>query len=211
MSWSARICREAVGYARIGWPVAPGACAIGRPRRWQWLINPDARTPTPACSCGDRDCPAPAAHPIDQNPQPLTDPDAVRAVWAAPDPPNIMLSCGTGFNVIEVGGQVAAETEKILAAWRLNPAIALTATPVVQRLLFVAPGPPVPLPAAARYLGAGNWVPAPPSSRGPAGEDRWFWPYDTRWRQLPPAGEVAEAVTLADQQVRRVHDGAISI
>ncbi|WP_275422584.1 bifunctional DNA primase/polymerase [Actinocatenispora thailandica] len=205
MGWPRRILREALRYAEIGWPVAPGARALGPARRWQWLLNPDAPVPAVRCECGPN-CATPAAHPTGPA---VTSAAEVRAAWDVNEPPNIVLACGVRFDVIRVGGQVAAESEKILAAWRVAPAIALTATAVVQRLLFVAPGEPVELPAGADYLGRGGWVPAPPSSRGPAGEDRWFWSYETRWRTLPSAADVALAVWLADREVRRFRDGLL--
>jgi hypothetical protein len=169
------------------------------------LLNPDAPVPAVRCECGPN-CSMLAAHPTGSA---MTSAADVHATWGVDEPPNIVLACGVSFDVIRVGGQVAAETEKILAAWRVAPAIALTATSVVQRLLFVAPGEPVELPAGADYLGCGDWVPAPPSSRGPAGEDRWFWAYETRWRTLPSATEVAPAVWLADREVRRFRDGLL--
>lgn len=200
MARSDRVLREALAYARIGWPVAPGERAKGRTARWRWLSG--APVPPVECGCGRLACPLPAAHP--RLPvRPTREEREIRAVWGMPVPPNIVIATGHGCDVIETCNVVGSRVERLLTAWRVLPVVAVTASR--RWLFFVAPGEAVALPAIATYHGGGSYVAAPPSSRGPAGEDRWVWPWENRHHALPPASDVTPAVWVAAQAVQ---DGA---
>src|SRR5919197_1175697 len=90
-----RMLAAAGEYAAAGWGVFPGGVPEGRSRfRWRGRQR---------CSCGDPDCPDPAAHPL--RPEWVgaasTDPGRIRGWWGGRRRPNILLPTGWRFDVWE--------------------------------------------------------------------------------------------------------------
>ena len=152
--------------------------------------------------CRQADCRWPAAHPLspDWADQHVTTHQAATFWWSRPPGPlpNIVLCCGDTFEVWTAPAHVGSRTLELMDAGVAPPApVALT--PTGQWHFFAAPDPaerPLPVPAwlGVTRLGAGCWVPAPPSYRGSAGRDRWLVPPR---RPLPDAPAVAAALILA--------------
>ncbi|WP_354641450.1 bifunctional DNA primase/polymerase [Kitasatospora camelliae] len=158
----------AVGH---GWPVVPGARTVR-----------GGRGP---CSCGDRDCHLPGAHPADPALEAATtDPRMVRWWWErrAPGAPVLL---ATGRTVCAVSLPATA------GGWLLDHFAALgvpygpvLATPG-RHVLLVAPytldelggllAEKTWVPGSLRYHGTGGYVVLPPSRTG-AGPVHWVQP-----------------------------------
>jgi hypothetical protein len=178
----------ALSYVDAGWPFVPGVTASGL-----------------GCSCGRLDCRSPAAHPRDENWQGavITDPAPVR-LWCAADSavaPNIVLACGTAFDVWSVPHTVGTGTLHALFPAGLTRSVPVAVTPTDRMHLFTAPASPQEvaqiLPGLdVQHRGAGEFVPAPPSTRGAHGDDMWLIrPGD---RLMPCEPVVATLVRVAE-------------
>jgi hypothetical protein len=158
-----------------------------------------------ACSCDGGYCMSPAAHPIDPHWQRhvITTAAEVRLWWAGRSGmvPNIVLACGAAFHVWSVPRVIGSRALDLLPD-NLALATPVAVTPTGRWHLFTAPrGTPEELPQfPARldmlHMGAGNSVPAPPSTRGALGHDLWLREPLTR---LAPCGLVAAALMRAAQ------------
>jgi hypothetical protein len=147
-------------------------------------------------------CRWPAAHPLspDWAEQHVTTAQATAFWWDRQHPPwpNIVLCCGEAFEVWAAPAHVGSRAVELMDAGAAPPApVALT--PGGRWHFFAAPDPagralPVGGGLGVTRLGAGCWVPAPPSDRGPAGRDRWLVPPT---RRLPEPAAVAAALLLA--------------
>jgi hypothetical protein len=109
-----------------------------------------------------------------------------------------VLCCGDAFEVWAAPAHIGSRALELMDTGIAPPA-PVAATPTGQWHFFAAPdlaGRPLPVPGGlgVTRLGAGCWVPAPPSHRGPAGRDRWLVPPRHR---LPDAPALAAALILA--------------
>ncbi|MFF4384311.1 bifunctional DNA primase/polymerase [Kitasatospora sp. NPDC001547] len=196
---------EAVGYAEAcHWEVAPGA----------WLI--DDGDGGVRCSCGDRRCTLPGAHPLDTDwaRRASAGPGAVRAWWTAQPQASVLLPTGRSFDVLDV-----PETAGCLALARmermdlqLGPVVVQPAAPgrIGRRLHFlVLPGIAARLPELLRRLGwppgrldlvargEGDWTVAPPSRIGSLGYAQWARSPTALNRWLPDAAELISPLAYA--------------
>ncbi|GAA1407099.1 bifunctional DNA primase/polymerase [Kitasatospora putterlickiae] len=195
---------EAVGYAETcHWEVAPGA----------WLVDGDG----PArCSCGERRCALPGAHPIDTDwaRRASAGPGAVLRWWTEHPEASILLPTGRSFDVLdvpEVAGCLAlARMERM--GLQLGPAVVVPAAPgrSGRRLHFlVLPGVAARLPEMLRKLGwapgrldlvargEGDWTVAPPSRVGSGGFAQWARSPTALSRWLPDAAELISPLAYA--------------
>ena len=195
--------RAALSYVEAGWPIVPGAApsgatALGRVRA---LLGAG---PVPvSCWCGSGDCTAPAAHPLgpDWADQHVRTEPAARFWWdhQRGPVPNIVLCCGEFFEVLSVPAEVGSYALGLIDSGAA-PVTPVAITPERRWHFFTAPGRGLELPPGLDVvrLGAGRYVPAPPSTRGSAGRDRWL--VAPRRRRLPEARTVAAAMILAAEQ-----------
>jgi hypothetical protein len=195
---------EAVSYAEDRhWEVVPGTR----------LIDGDG----PAhCSCGDRHCPLPGAHPAedDWRRRASAGPGVVRRWWTEQPASSILLPTGSAFDVLdvpEVAGCLAlARMERM--GLQLGPVVAVPAVVGLpgRRLHFlVLPGVAAKLPEMLRKLGwapgrldlvargEGDFVVAPPSRVGPFGFAQWARPPSAINRWLPDAAELVNPLAYA--------------
>ena len=97
-------------YAKMGWPVCPGA----RPSR-----GLDG-TPEPgrACSCDRVGCPAPGAHPVSPTwqMQATVDGETIRQWWEARPETNVILVTGRVFDVLDVPAAAGAAALSAMTA-----------------------------------------------------------------------------------------------
>ncbi len=134
------------------WDVVPGV----------WLETAGA---VERCSCGDRGCPAPGAHPADKNwaAQATGSATVARELWAERPTAAILLPTGRGFDAIEV-----PETAGFLALARMER-MGMTPGPVTRapdrRMRFLV------LPGGARKAGdlvrGLGWSPPGPRPQAP--------------------------------------------
>ncbi|MEV7187112.1 bifunctional DNA primase/polymerase [Kitasatospora sp. NPDC093102] len=196
---------EATGYAETRhWEVAPGA----------WLI--DDGDDGVRCSCGDRRCTLPGAHPPDPDwaRKASADPGAVRRWWTERPQASILLPTGRSFDVLDV-----PETAGCLALARmermdlqLGPVVVQPAASgrIGRRLHFlVLPGAAARLPEMLRRLGRppgrldlvargeGDWTVAPPSRIGSLGYAQWARSPSALNRWLPDAAELIGPLAYA--------------
>ncbi|MFJ6775954.1 bifunctional DNA primase/polymerase [Kitasatospora sp. NPDC091257] len=196
---------EAVGYAENRhWEVAPGA----------WLIDDGGGGVR--CSCGDRRCTLPGAHPLDADwaRTASAGPGAVRSWWTDRPRASILLPTGRSFDVLDV-----PETAGCLALARmermdlqLGPVVVQPAASgrIGRRLHFlVLPGAAARLPEMLRRLGRppgrldlvargeGDWTVAPPSRIGSLGYAQWARSPSALNRWLPDAAEVIGPLAYA--------------
>ena len=113
-----RQAAAAVEYARLGWPVCPGAVGPqtgpARHRVPALATRGRRRSSGRACSCARIGCPAPGAHPISAAWQieASSDPAAVARWWRERPDASIILVTGRVFDVLDVparAGQLALE------------------------------------------------------------------------------------------------------
>ncbi|MGW2523265.1 bifunctional DNA primase/polymerase [Streptomyces sp. NPDC001617] len=171
---------------------------------WGWDVVAGARAAGGACSCGDRKCPAPGAHPLDFAPQVKAGAtlDEVTKTWGEYPGASVMLTVGRAFDVIEVaepaGRNALARLERM--GLPLGP---VTATPDGRAQFFVAPDAAAELPDLLyrmgwddpsaldlRGLGPGAHITAPPSDRGGLGPARWLRPPSLDTATKPPAARL---------------------
>ncbi|MFI2610731.1 bifunctional DNA primase/polymerase [Kitasatospora sp. NPDC018619] len=196
---------EAVGYAETRhWEVAPGT----------WLV--DDGDGGVRCSCDDRRCTLPGAHPLDPDwaRQASAGPGAVRGWWTERPQASVLLPTGRSFDVLDV-----PETAGCLALARmermdlqLGPVVVQPAAPgrIGRRLHFlVLPGVAARLPALLRRFGLppgrldlvargeGDWTVAPPSRIGSLGYAQWARSPSALNRWLPDAAELIGPLAYA--------------
>ncbi|MFE0702859.1 bifunctional DNA primase/polymerase [Streptomyces sp. NPDC058872] len=166
---------------------------------WGWDVVPGARAVSGQCSCGDRACAAPGAHPL-----PFAEPvpagagldDATKA-WSAHPGATLLLPVGRAFDVIEVAE--AAGRRALVRLERMGlPLGPVCATPTGRARFFVAPGAAAELPQLLyrmgwddagldlHGLGAGAHITAPPSDLGGLGPVHWLRPPTLDTAGAPP-------------------------
>jgi hypothetical protein len=151
------------------------------------------------------ECFSPAAHPLspDWREQHVVTEQAARFWWdhKRGPVPNIVLCCGESFDVWSVLAKVGSAALSLADAGAA-PWAPVAITPVGRWYFFTAPELDQPALSAPPgldvvRLGAGCFVPAPPSDRAPTGRDRWL----VRPRHRLPAGwAVAAALILAAER-----------
>ncbi|ONK10925.1 bifunctional DNA primase/polymerase [Streptomyces sp. MP131-18] len=174
---------------------APAATAVAEyTGLWGWDVVPGARArrgPGPhgrvTCSCGDRDCAAPGAHPLAPErtvPAGATLDQAAQA-WARTPGAAVLLPAGGSFDVLEI-----PETAARCALPRLErmniPLGPVALAPHGRAWFLVAPDAAAGLPQLLyrlgwdgaqlnlRALGAGRHITAPPSDHAGLGPVRWL-------------------------------------
>jgi hypothetical protein len=195
---TARLLDAAVRYAEERrWDVLPGA----------WL---EGNGTGPRCSCGDRACPSPGAHPItpDWTGHTVGSGVGARRVWQGQPGSSILLPTGRTFDAIDV-----PEMAGCLALARMER-MDLTLGPVVcipgRRLIFlVLPGAAAKVPDALRRLGwlpaaldlvvrgEGEYIPAPPTRLPAGGSVQWARRPTAVNRWLPDAEELLSPIAYA--------------
>ncbi|ANW17853.1 bifunctional DNA primase/polymerase [Streptomyces clavuligerus] len=166
---------------------------------WGWAVTPGARAVPGGCSCGERGCPRPGAHPLpgaDEIPAGATL-DEVTGAWARRADAALLLPVGRAFDVLDVAAP--AGRRALLRLERMGlPLGPVTATPDGRCQFFVAPGAAVDLPALLyrmgwddadldlHALGPGDHITAPPSDRGGLGPVIWLRPPALDTAVAPP-------------------------
>jgi len=155
--------------------------------------------------CGRPECWSPAAHPQDHDwlHRVIIDPADVQFWWGsdAVTVPNIVLVCGDTFDAWSVPRQVGSRALDLLPD-DIAPFVPIAMAPTERWHLFTAPVMPdetaqVPPGPDVLHLGASQFVPAPPSTRG-APRPRHL---ARRRRRLPPWPPIAAALTRAAEQL----------
>ena len=200
--------QAALAYVRAGWPIVPGAMPKAETRPRVQVLS-GGRSVSVTCYCGHKDCWSPAAHPLgpDWQHQHITTEASARFWWdrtTAPVP-NIVLCCGETFDVWSVPAAIGSYALDILANGIGTPVTPVAVTPVRRWHFFTAPEGDHPALKAPHgldvvRLGTGQFVPAPPSTRGPAGHDRWLIPHRPHLR-LPTGQRIAAALILAAEHL----------
>ena len=202
------LLRAALTYVEAGWPIVPGATPYGSSRRRTKVQCAAGPVPV-ACSCGQADCWSPAAHPRDEDwlRQVITDPAEVWAQWGieSASVPNIVLVCGSAFDAWSVPHAVGSRALDLLPD-EIAPFVPIATTPTGRWHLFTSPAtlnqtPRIPPGLDVVHLGAGQYVPAPPSSRGALGHDTWL--AEQRRRRLPAWPSVVAALIRAIELLQR--------
>ncbi|MFC3573039.1 bifunctional DNA primase/polymerase [Streptomyces yaanensis] len=179
------------------WDVFPGT----------WLEAVDG---VHRCSCGQADCPAPGAHPAqdDWATQATGSATVARRMWSTQPTASILLPTGRTFDAIDV-----PETAGFLALARmermeltLGP---VTLTPDRRMQFFVLPGASAKVPDLVRNLGwslssldlvtlgEGAYVAAPPTRYGSRGAVQWACRPTPANRWLPDAEELISPLAYA--------------
>ncbi|MEU4652596.1 bifunctional DNA primase/polymerase [Streptomyces sp. NPDC023723] len=194
----ASLLEAAVRYAEERhWDVFPGT----------WLEAVDGEQ---YCSCADRACALPGAHPAraDWAAQATGSATVARRVWQKQPTASILLPTGRTFDAIDV-----PETAGFLALARmermqltLGP---VTLTPDRRMRFFVLPGAAAKVPELVRglgwspvsldltVLGEGAWVAAPPTRYGVRGAVQWACPPTRTNRWLPDVEELMSPLAYA--------------
>ncbi|HZG06990.1 MAG TPA: bifunctional DNA primase/polymerase [Streptomyces sp.] len=189
---------HAVRYAgERHWDVFPGA----------WL---EYEGGVPRCSCGEADCEAPGAHPVEEDwaAQATGSVTVVRRMWSEHPQASVLLPVGRTFDVIEVpettGCLALARMERMEV--QLGPVVS---TPDGRMFFFVLPGVAAKVPGLVRQLGwspdglgmtprgEGDWLAAPPSRLGTRGPVLWVREPTAANRWLPDAEEIVPPLAYA--------------
>ncbi|MBW5482013.1 bifunctional DNA primase/polymerase [Streptomyces bambusae] len=158
---------------------------------WGWDVVPGARAASPArnCSCGDRQCAAPGAHPLAFEavvPAGATL-DEVTAAWSQFPGASVLLPVGRAFDVIDVAEEAGRRALVRLERMGL-PLGPVSVTPDRRVQFFVAPGAADELPQLLYRMGwddagldlqargTGAFLTAPPSDHAGLGPVGWLRP-----------------------------------
>ncbi|MFB6985094.1 bifunctional DNA primase/polymerase [Streptomyces sp. NPDC056178] len=166
---------------------------------WGWAVVPGTRAASGRCSCGERTCPSPGAHPLDfatEVPAGATL-DAATAAWARFPGASMLLPVGRTFDILDVAE--AAGRRALVRMERMGlPLGPVAVTPSGRARFFVAPGAAAELPQLLyrmgwddagldlRALGPGCHITAPPSDEGGLGPVRWLRPPVLDTAAAPP-------------------------
>lgn len=181
-------------------------------RRWDvlpgtWLDTADG---TPRCSCGDRACPAPGAHPADAGwaRRATGSASTARRLWSGEPRASVLLPTGRTFDALEVPEAAGCLAMARMGRTGVRPG-PVTCTPDGRMVFFVLPGAAAGLPALVRKLGwsparlnlvvrgEGGWVAAPPTRLGSRGAVQWALRPTEANRWLPDAAELTPALAYA--------------
>lgn len=152
-------------YANLGWPLTLG-------HRYR---------PKGGCTCGDRACPTPGAHPLPGPVTPLGEQRLLDALGASPGA--AIIATTAPFDALILPRQAGMATMASLD--RVAPVPCLTASTWAILLVLPATGRYAlgdqPQPAVALRTGPQQWIPLPPT-------------HDTGW-DTPPWNEQTHAPT----------------
>ncbi|NEE52859.1 bifunctional DNA primase/polymerase, partial [Streptomyces sp. SID8455] len=143
---------------------------------WGWAVAPGTRARDGACSCGQRACPSPGAHPLGfaREVPAGTGLDSAADAWAETPGASMLLPVGRAFDILDVAEQAGRRALVRLERMGL-PLGPVTVTPTGRAQFFVAPGAAAELPGLLyrmgwddadldlRALGPGAHITAPPS------------------------------------------------
>ncbi|MEV8534175.1 bifunctional DNA primase/polymerase [Streptomyces sp. NPDC051211] len=168
---------------------------------WGWDAVPGARAAGPArdCSCGDRECAAPGAHPLSGAPLVPAGAtlDEATEAWADYPGAAVLLPAGRTFDLIEVAEEAGRRALVRLERMGL-PLGPVTTTPDGRAQFFVAAGAAAELPQLLyrmgwddadldlRALGEGSFLTAPPSDHAGLGPVAWLRPPALDTAGCPP-------------------------
>ncbi|MEU3188044.1 bifunctional DNA primase/polymerase [Streptomyces sp. NPDC006923] len=166
---------------------------------WGWDVVPGARAAGRRCSCGDKGCAAPGAHPLGLGPGVPAGAtlDDVTKVWSEAPGAAVLLPVGRTFDVLDVAEQAGSRAMVRLERMGL-PLGPVMATPAGRAHFFVAPGASAELPELLyrmgwddagldlHCLGPGDHVTAPPSDLAGLGPVRWLRPPSLDTAADPP-------------------------
>lgn len=193
-------------------PLRDAAARCAEERHWDvvpgtWLEAVDGAE---RCSCGAADCPAPGAHPVDEDWQALAtgSVSVARKLWTERPRAAILLPTGRAFDAIDV-----PETAGFLALARMER-MELTLGPVIRTperrmQFFVLPGGGAKAGDLVRALGwapsrldlvplgEGQYVPAPPTRFGGRGAVQWARRPTPANRWLPDVEELISPLAYA--------------
>jgi hypothetical protein len=193
-------------------PLPDAAVRYAEDRHWDvvpgvWLETAEGEE---HCSCGDRHCPAPGAHPADEDwaSQATGSATVARKLWTERPAAAILLPTGRTFDAIEV-----PETAGFLALARLerlgvSPG-PVTRAPDRRMRFFVLPGGAAKAGDLVRRLGwspralglsclaEGAWIAAPPTRIGKQGPVQWACPPTRANRWLPDTEELISPLAYA--------------
>ncbi|MCP3816708.1 bifunctional DNA primase/polymerase [Streptomyces sp. A3M-1-3] len=166
---------------------------------WGWDAVPGARAAAGVCSCGDRRCGAPGAHPLAFAGEVHAGAtlDEVSRAWGEFPGASVLLPVGRAFDVLDVAEPAGRRALVRLERMGL-PLGPVTATPDGRAQFFVAPGAAEELPQLLyrmgwddadldlRALGRGAHLTAPPSDHGGLGPVSWLRPPALETAGRPP-------------------------
>jgi hypothetical protein len=186
----------AVEYASWGWRVAPAHYARrpGRHRRTRRPGDSEEYAPAAGCSCAQRGCTAPGAHPVSRDwlARASTVRGTVEFWWWQPRPWNVLLVAGEAFDVWTVPASVARGALRNIEAE--NHPIGPVAYGPAGWQFFSRPAPGGwRLPRTIAHTGRGGYLLAPPSES--TGRVRWWRaPFGGGTPRLPPWESTLDAL-----------------
>ncbi|WP_455359269.1 bifunctional DNA primase/polymerase [Streptomyces sp. SYSU K21746] len=166
---------------------------------WGWDAVPGARAADGVCSCGDRRCGSPGAHPLTFAGEVHAGAtlDEVSKAWGEFPGASVLLPAGRSFDVLDVAEPAGRRALVRLERMGL-PLGPVTVTPDGRAQFFVAPGAAEELPRLLyrmgwddadldlRALGRGAHITAPPSDHGGLGPVGWLRPPALETAGRPP-------------------------
>ncbi|WP_299533535.1 bifunctional DNA primase/polymerase [uncultured Streptomyces sp.] len=191
--------REMRSGARRRGRTAEGTAVAEYTGLWGWAVTPGARARAGTCSCGDRRCASPGAHPLDLDAEVPAGStlDAAACAWAEVPGAAMLLPVGRTFDILDVAEAVGRRALVRLERMGL-PLGPVAVTPTRRAQFFVAPGAAAQLPDLLyrmgwddarldlRALGPGAHITAPPSDLGGLGPVRWLRPPSLDTAAAPP-------------------------
>lgn len=182
---------QALRLAELGIPVVPGS----------WV------TTTGRCSCGDRGCRRPGAHPRDARwpVEATTDQSIIGSWWGTAPRASIIVPLSDAFAVVDTAAEAGALALRLLEqAGHRAPPVAVLPAGRYQFWVPVSVGPALATRlartgeraarAAVSVWGPGRYVVAPPGERGPF---RWERPVTQAPAALPAAEPLVDALAVA--------------
>lgn len=148
-----------------------------------WLDMVDG---VPRCSCGERACTAPGAHPASTRwaGEATGSATVARRLWAENPRASVLLPTGRTFDVVDVPESAGCLALARMERWQLSLG-PIASSPEGRMLFFVLPGAAAKVPDLVRRLGwapaaldlrtrgEGSWMAAPPTRVGTKGQVRW--------------------------------------
>ncbi|EDY43577.1 bifunctional DNA primase/polymerase [Streptomyces sp. SPB074] len=195
-----------------GEPLRDTAARYAEERHWDvvpgvWLETTEG---VERCSCGERACPAPGAHPADEDwaARATGSATVAREMWTQRPAAALLLPTGRTFDAIEV-----PETAGFLALARMER-MGVTPGPVTRApdrrmRFFVLPGGAAkagdlvrrlgwsPEALGLRPLAEGSWLVAPPTRFGGQGAVQWARRPTPANRWLPDTQELISPLAYA--------------
>ncbi|MEU8589102.1 bifunctional DNA primase/polymerase [Streptomyces sp. NPDC048664] len=179
------------------WDVVPGT----------WLEAADGML---HCSCGQRACPLPGAHPAGEDwaSRATGSATVTRRLWARQPNASVLLPTGRAFDALDVPESAGFLALARMERMELTPG-PVTVTPDRRMLFLVLPGTSAKVPDLVRglgwspaaldltTLGEGAYVAAPPTRFGSRGAVQWVRRPTPANRWLPDAEELVSSLSYA--------------